>query len=304
MSVEIRSAATGPEIESYLEIRETVDPENPFTREAFDAEQDTAGRVDLLALVNGTPVGCAFGERQYGDPASATLYVSVRVLESYRRRGHGTALLRSLSEHGRSLGATGHYAAARGEALSLRGFYERHGFREVGRMQDVELELARADTVVDVPDGVEIVPIDDSLNEGMHAVALEADADIPSAAPINTGTVERWVERHIGPLTLRELSFAALADGEVVGFAILGKGVPGVGEHWMTGVKRAWRGRGIGLALKQSQIAAARVAGLERLRTQNDLVNAPMRRVNEKLGYRPRLEWIHFAGPLLPAETR
>jgi GNAT superfamily N-acetyltransferase len=79
--------------------------------------------------------------------------------------------------------------------------------------------------------------------------------------------------------------------------------VPGVGEHWMTGVKRAWRGRGIGVALKQSQIAAAKAAGYERLRTQNDLANAPMRRVNEKLGYRPRLEWIHFAGPLLPADT-
>jgi hypothetical protein len=34
------------------------------------------------------------------------------------------------------------------------------------------------------------------------------------------------------------------------------------------------------------------------LRAQNDLGNAAMRRVNEKLGYRPRLEWLHLAGPL------
>ena len=301
MSVEIRPAATEQDIESYLEIRRAVDPENPMTREAFDGERATAGRVDLLTLEDGTPVGCAFGERQYGDPTSSTLYVSVRVLEPYRRRGHGTALLRLLSDHARTLGADRHYAVARGEALSLQAFHERHGFHEVGRMQDVELVLADADTTVVVPDGIEIVPIDDSLNVGMHAVALEADADIPTAAPINTGTVERWVERHIEPLTLRELSFAALAGGEVVGFAIAGKSVPGVAEHWMTGVKRAWRGRGVALALKQSQIAAAKDAGYERLRTQNDLANAAMRRVNDKLGFRSRLEWIHFAGPLLAA---
>ncbi len=40
------------------------------------------------------------------------------------------------------------------------------------------------------------------------------------------------------------------------------------------------------------------VPSLERLRTQNDLANAVMRRVNEKLGYRPRLESIHLAVPL------
>jgi RimJ/RimL family protein N-acetyltransferase len=67
----------------------------------------------------------------------------------------------------------------------------------------------------------------------------------------------------------------------------------------MTGVARSARGRGIALALKQAQIAAARDAGIRYLRTQNDLANAPMRRVNEKLGYRKRYEWVHLGGPLL-----
>jgi hypothetical protein len=53
----------------------------------------------------------------------------------------------------------------------------------------------------------------------------------------------------------------------------------------MTGVARSERGRGIALALKEAQIAGAKAAGWKRLRTQNDLANAPMRRVNEKLGY-------------------
>ena len=67
----------------------------------------------------------------------------------------------------------------------------------------------------------------------------------------------------------------------------------------MTGVLRVARGRGIAQALKRAQIAAAKEAGFERLRTQNDLANAAMRAVNERLGYRSRLEWVHLSGPVL-----
>ena len=66
----------------------------------------------------------------------------------------------------------------------------------------------------------------------------------------------------------------------------------------MTGVRRDWRGRGVATALKRAQITAAQEAGLRRLRTQNDLANSAMRRVNEKLGYLPRLTWIHLGGPV------
>ena len=67
----------------------------------------------------------------------------------------------------------------------------------------------------------------------------------------------------------------------------------------MTGVARAARGRGIALALKQAQVAAAKAAGWKALRTQNDLANIPMRRVNEKLGYVRKFEWVPLTGPLL-----
>ena len=48
-----------------------------------------------------------------------------------------------------------------------------------------------------------------------------------------------------------------------------------------------------------SQIVAAKEAGWRFLRTQNDLGNAPMRRVNEKLGYELKFEWVHLVGPLI-----
>ena len=66
-----------------------------------------------------------------------------------------------------------------------------------------------------------------------------------------------------------------------------------------TRAARATGGRGIARALKQAQIAGAKAAGWKYLDTQNDLGNAPMRRVNEKLGYERRFEWVHLTGPLL-----
>lgn len=296
----IKRVETEAQIEAFLAIREAVDPSNPMTRESWDAERKVAGRLDVLRYDGETPVGCAFGSHMYGDPTSPIGYISVRVLEEHRRRGHGTALLRHLSGHVRGFGGSSLYGVTASTTTEMLGFFAHHGLSEVGRMQDVELELAEVDPSFTVPEGIELVPLTEDLDAGAHAVALEADADIPAASPIVTGNLARWRERNLDELAERELSFAALAGGEVVGFAILGRAVPGVLEHYMTGIRRDFRGRGIAQALKRAQIAAAKAAGYERLRTQNDLANAPMRAVNERLGYRARLEWVHFQGPLLP----
>ena len=297
MPVEIRRVDGEADIEAFLAIREAVDPAYPMTRESWDDAQTEPGRIDLLACFDGVAAGCAFAGKLWNDPGSTTGFVSVRVLEAHRRRGLGTALLGAVSGHVESLGCTKLFSITR--APELAAFLEHHGLVEVGRAQEVELELASIDLGPPSLPGIEIVPVTEELVPGMHAVAFEADADIPSAEPVVTGTLERWRERHLGPLALWEQSFAAVAGGEVVGYAILGRAVPGVAEHWMTGVARDWRGRGIAKALKQAQIVAAREAGIEVLRTQNDLGNAPMRRVNEQLGYRPSVEWIHLSGPVL-----
>jgi mycothiol synthase len=159
---------------------------------------------------------------------------------------------------------------------------------------------AQAKVVVDPPRGVRIVALRDreDLETGMHQVAQEADPDVPAARPVRTGSFERWRLRNLGPLAIRELSFAALEGDEVVGYAIVGRSRSGEPTHWMTGVRRDHRGRGIATALKSAQIAAAREAGVSVLRTQNDFANAAMRHVNEKLGYRPRMEFVHLARPV------
>ena len=54
----------------------------------------------------------------------------------------------------------------------------------------------------------------------------------------------------------------------------------------MTGVLRAYRGRGIAAALKRTQIAWAKQAGYEKLQTANEVRNEPIRRLNARHGYK------------------
>jgi L-amino acid N-acyltransferase YncA len=208
-------------------------------------------------------------------------------------------LQRRCSRHAETLGKSRLYVMVRHDDEDSFAYFSFRGFTEIGRMQDVRLELATAAVERSAPEGIEIAVAREEHERGMYEAALEADPDIPSGEPIRSGTFEQWHERHLTGRVLRDLSFVALEQGRVVGYAILGRHHEDTAEHWMTGVVRSARGRGIALALKQAQIAAAKDAGWKFLRTQNDLGNAPMRRVNEKLGYERKFEWAHLGGPLL-----
>ena len=78
-------------------------------------------------------------------------------------------------------------------------------------------------------------------------------------------------------------------------------GQPGTLENQLTGVKRAWRGRGIAMALKREQARLAHEAGFERISTYNDEINAPMRAVNTSLGFVPQPPSIMVRGSFAPA---
>ena len=65
-------------------------------------------------------------------------------------------------------------------------------------------------------------------------------------------------------------------------------------------MRRAWRRRGIARALKSAEIAWAVQRGYERLETANELRNAPIRRLNERFGYRPMPGRVLLRGPLAP----
>jgi RimJ/RimL family protein N-acetyltransferase len=134
----------------------------------------------------------------------------------------------------------------------------------------------------------------------MYDVYLDAVRDVPGAPPAET--IEAWQAREVHrPSRSPDLSFLAIADGEVVGYAVLDV-FGDEGHHGFTAVKRAWRRRGVATALKRAQVAAAGALGLERLTAGSEERNVAMRTLNAKLGYRPDPEssTVVMRGPLQP----
>ena len=287
------------EVDLYLEVRNRVHPENPMPRAVVVEDRKRPDHRDLVAELDGDAVGVASVSAFGGAPDGDLAYVTLRVPRAHRRQGVGTALHERASEHAASLGKSRFYCVVRADDADSLAYYAARGYEESSRMQDVFLELATAEVEAVVHEGIEIVPFTAEHDRGAYEVALEADADIPAGEQHSSGTFEQWRERNVGPLARRDLSFVALDAGRVVGYALLHQHKDDTAEHSMTGVARAARGRGVAQALKQAQISAAKQTELTWLRTQNDLANAPMRRVNDKLGYVLRFEWVHLTGPLL-----
>lgn len=230
--------------------------------------------------------------------------VLLSVLPEYRRRGLGTALYARVSawlaEHNvRQIDAP----APEGDQESL-GFASRRGFREVERNRRMILDLTAIEPdSVAPPEGIEIMTWAErpDLAHGIYEVACEAFPDIPGDREELMEPFEDWLEHELkGSGDRPDATFLALAGDEVVGYAkfSLTAAQPEIAHHDMTGVKRAWRGRGIAGALKRRQIVWAKAEGYRKVATQNELRNEPIRRLNERLGYREAPGRVVMRGPL------
>jgi GNAT superfamily N-acetyltransferase len=191
------------------------------------------------------------------------------------------------------------------DATSL-AWAERRGFREVGRNSTLVLDLDGVDAPeIAPPKGVAIVTWAErpELARGIYDVACEAYADVPGEDDVEMASFDEWLSVDMrGAGDRPEATFLALAGDEVVGYAkfSLGSARPGVAFHDMTGVKRAWRGRGIAGALKRAEIAWAKDNDFSRLETYNEDRNEPIRRLNERHGYRLEPGHIVVRGPIPP----
>ncbi|MGE5672272.1 MAG: N-acetyltransferase family protein [Mycobacterium leprae] len=83
-------------------------------------------------------------------------------------------------------------------------------------------------------------------------------------------------------------------DGRWAAFSFLIRWENGDYYNNMTGVRREYRGQGLGLAAKLKAIEYARSRGAAYMHTDNDSTNAPMLAINRKLGFQPKpgIYWL------------
>ena len=264
----IAPAETDEDLEALIAVRKIVNPnarpEVANLRHALSSSR--AGLVFLVDRLAEEPVACGFVEASTGSFAAG----DVAVVPNRRRAGIGSALLAEASRRARSLDKDSLQIEVRKSDEASRSFLERRGFGKVGAEEAVSLTLG-GDPASSVPaEGITIVSRRErpDVVEAMYEVFVEAEQDVPGSP---TGeTIEAWRAREIDrPSRSPDLSFVALAGGEVVGYAVLevlGDG----GHHGFTAVKRAWRRRGVATALKRAQIHAAGRMGLGRLITGSE----------------------------------
>jgi GNAT superfamily N-acetyltransferase len=226
------------------------------------------------------------------------------VLPRAQRRGIGTALYRAVSRWAAERGHNEFEIWIEDDHPEGREFAEKRGYREIGREDRLILELASTAPVGrEPPDGIEIVTWAEhpKLIEGVYGVARESYPDVPGEEDVELPSFDDWLAKDMsGPGDRPEAVFIALAGDEVVGYSkfSLTKAQPETAHHDMTGVKRAWRRRGIAGALKAAQIRWAKEAGYTRLVTRNERRNTAIQELNQRFGYRPAPGQTLMRGPL------
>jgi mycothiol synthase len=288
--------------ERLVEVRNAADP---YDRVDLDDHlgwlASARDQAAFLAVDGDDAVGAAV---VIVEPTRDIPYVRVWVDPGRRRRGAGSALYAAVSEWAGERGLREIEVPVQDDDAASLAFALRRGFVEDKREAGLILDLTSiAPPEVDPPDGVEIATWAErpDVARGIYEVVLEALPDVPGEGDYTVEPFEGWLEHDMrAPGDRPEATFVAVAHGEVVGFSkfALTSAQPDTAHHDLTGVKRAWRGRGVARALKAAQIRWAKENGFRELRTRNEVRNEPIRRLNERFGYLPAPGRIYLRGPL------
>lgn len=145
--------------------------------------------------------------------------------------------------------------------------FERRGFEAVRHWWEMERHLE--DDITPSPiEGVDVVAWSNEYWMPMRLVANAAFADHWGSTPVDE---EDWRKRVVdSPGFRQDLSFAAIADGHIVGYSyneVYEEDWESAGrsEGWIgaLGVLHEWRNKGIATALLAMSMNAMRAAGLE-----------------------------------------
>jgi GNAT superfamily N-acetyltransferase len=255
------------------------------------AMSDITGPAWIVSAHRAYPVGAAFLGHE----------LEIQVHPASRRQGVGTMLLEAAVAEARRLGkrsmrcppvpvgsAGDHFLAARGLRPALLLTYTR-------------LDLRPAPPRPAPVPGYRLVGWEGLVPDDLavsFAASRRAMDDMPTGetdAEPETWDVER-VRQVTAVVTergdrLETMAAVHEATGEIVAFTELvvpGAGT-GDGQHYGTGVLPEHRGRGLARWMKAGQIARIRQRhpGVDGLLADTADGNAPMRRINDSLGYRP-----------------
>ena len=273
----------------------TLERNDSFRRPGEPFQRTLAERGGVLVGVGETGV-----PRSHSYPG--WLALGVDVLPGEQGGPLPAALLAHAEAFATAHGATTLLSTVR-ESWPEKALLEASGYAEHDRMWNSVLDLRTLDfsrfatqEAKAAASGVQIRTLaqegglgTEAQQRRLYALFHALLSDVPSAAPISVWPFEVWQERYVPHLKHPEGVVLAVApNGEWVGLTELHtprSAHPQMLQNGLTGVRREWRGHGLGLALKLAAARAALQRGFTHARTNNHSRNRPMLGINEALGF-------------------
>lgn len=289
--------------DSIAELSSLVTPEHPVTAQML-SHYDAAREPRMLfgrwvAEDEGRLAGVGTYAQYEDIYAPNEVHLSIRVHPAHRNRGIGAALYDAMIEKLRRISAVDTLKVALGaDQYAGINFAMRRGFIEYARRVESRAALAKFDPAA-FPDpdaqmaeqgiilrSVKELESDPERDRKLYDLKWEIEQDIPYPGEISKPSFESFRDNFLrAPDFVTDGSFVAVDDGQYVGLVFHVSGSPALLIVEVTGTARAYRRRGIAQALKLKSMAWAKQAGFASLLVNNDLSNAGMLAINDKLGF-------------------
>lgn len=254
-------------------------------RNWFRAVPEAAKAQRLVAIVDATVVGFAYGGLNYTAATPGESWVQLLVHPEFRGRGIGSALLGPTEAHLRSLGVVRAQSFCLEDA-GILAWAQRRGYQPGAIERWSTVDPANLPPVPDAPANVTIMSAAEAGPEIVYAVDDVSFLDEPGDVPNAGMPYEDWMRKHWATID-HEASLVALVDGKPASITLVetNRSTGRAGSSG-TGTLPEFRGMGLAKLLKSISLRKAAELGVTAAYTCNDYSNAPMLAVNDWLGYK------------------
>ncbi len=222
----------------------------------------------------------------HGDVA----FVAGVVVTGEKGRGVGAFLVDRAEARARELGASRLLQHSLAEDTAAHALLESRGYGEARRHWEMAIEMDEEPPAPELPDGLAIDAFRDDDAEEFHDAIGEAFADEWGFVAL---PFDEWWEMRKGDD--KSLWFVVRDDKRIAAYARCEAGRHGGGFVGMLGVRRAWRQRGLGIALLLHSFREFWDRGLRRVSLGVDSENPTgATRLYERAGMHVESEEITF----------
>lgn len=301
-------------------LHNTLFPEDPITEKLLlnmkRLRSDFCHYGDSLGEVDGQVVASASYYQNSGSYHPNRFRLDIKVLKEYRNQGIGTAMYEHLLTMLAPFDPRQLRVYTRSNRKEALRFLEKRGYTVYSEIAFSTLyvpdcDLSQFDGLHEKVQktGVVITTLSERLQNDpdIYRKIYDADWEISRDEPGTEDDTRTPFDEFIGWMQsdnlIPEAYFIAHHNDDVVGssFAVA-TAEDTVLQTGFTGVKRAYRRKGIATAMKVAVTQYAKDNGFTHIRTSNEVSNRPMLAINELLGYERKPSQLSYELTLAPLE--